>query len=385
MFEENNQKKLDNGNYMYYNYNSNNYNNMNNGGNFFGKGKKNFYGKKYKKIKEKKSYYNNIRNQSNNFTFNDFVMNNNNYQNDNAYDDTKINLSITDNSTLDTMSNNKYDMNSGNNNIIYKNNNIIFYNNKTNKIQRNRQFNNNQNNQYIRNKNVNNNNIYNHINNFNNQKYNYTNNKIMENYLDSNLNNKFNINNSLDNINNFYNMNKNFIPNTNNTYKISKNKIAYKTTTNNINHINNASNIKNGNVFNKLNLNLKLGDKDLSKEIMIDIENDDISKIVNNILIEYKLKENYFEPLVNIIEKSINVLLNFDKIKPSKYAIKNLEEKKNILDENIIDMDDSIILDLIEKNNYKDFFSETLCDIHSIKTKQERNLSCSYKNKKKNN
>ena len=67
MFNEqqnNFQNKIENDNNVYYNYNNyNNYNNnMNNGGNFYPKGKKNYYGKKYKKNKDKKNYNNNNMN-----------------------------------------------------------------------------------------------------------------------------------------------------------------------------------------------------------------------------------------------------------------------------------------------------------------------------------
>ena len=57
------------------------------------------------------------------------------------------------------------------------------------------------------------------------------------------------------------------------------------------------------------------------------------SAIVNNIIKEYNLKENFYYPLLNIIEQSINVLINFDKINPSKIGIKNLEENKNLIDD----------------------------------------------------
>ena len=344
---------------------------MNNGGIFFGKGKKNYYGKNYKKNKDKKNYHNNMNYnnniRNNNININEYIFHNN--LNNDIYDDSKINFSITNNSTIDKMSN-KNNMNSDYN-IIYKNNNIFYYNNK---IQRNKQFNNNQN-QYIRSR-KGYNNIHNHMNNYNNyynQKQNYNNNFI-DNYIEPNMSNKFNINTSFNNINNFYNLNKNYIPNMSNNYQIKKNNIN----DNNYPNYNEINNNKKEMIFNKLNLNIKLGEKDISKEILIDIVNDDISKLVNDILIEYNLKENYFEPLLNIIEKTINILFNFDKIKPSKYAIKNLEENKNILDENKNDFDNSLILDLIEKKKYQENFNDILYDIYSIKINLGRNLSCSY-------
>ena len=125
-------------------------------------------------------------------------------------------------------------------------------------------------------------------------------------------------------------------------------------------------------IFKKLNLNIKLGEKNLDKEIIIDIDNNNLSLLVNDILKENNLDENYFEPLLNIIEKSVDILINFDKINPSKYAIKNLEENKNILEENNNDIDDSLILDLIDNKNYKEYCDDALSDINFIKMKKER-------------
>ena len=331
------------------------------------------------------NYNNNaIRNQNNNLINNEFMMHNNNSITDNSYDDSKINFSLTNNSTIDTMSN-KYNINSEYNNNLYPNNNMnnmIFYNNNNNKIQRNKQFKNNPN-QYIRNRNGYNN-IYNRIN-YNNQKFKPVNNNMIDNYVESNMNNKFNINNSFNNINNFYNMNKNFLTNMNN-YNINKNSINQNDINiNNLsnNNINNINENKKQIFFNKLNLNIKLGEEDISKEIIIDIENDDISEIVNNIIKKYNLKEDYFEPLLNIIEQAMGLLINFDKLKITQNAIKNFEKNKKLLDEDINDIDNSLILDLIENRNYKLYFDNMLDDIYDRKSIKERNSSCSYKHRKK--
>jgi hypothetical protein len=162
------------------------------------------------------------------------------------------------------------------------------------------------------------------------------------------------------------NMNINQMPNNN----INQNNIF------NINNNNENNNNKKGLLFKKLNLNINLGEKNLVKEIIIDIENSDISKIVEDILKEYNLDGSYYESLLNIIEKTISVLINFDKINPSKYAVKNLEENKNILNEND-DIDDSLILDFIENKNYKEYFDNILSDVYNIKINQEKFRSCS--------
>ena len=171
-------------------------------------------------------------------------------------------------------------------------------------------------------------------------------------------------------MNNMNNININQMPNNN----INQNNIF------NINNNNENNNNKKGLLFKKLNLNINLGEKNLVKEIIIDIENSDISKIVEDILKEYNLDGSYYESLLNIIEKTISVLINFDKINPSKYAVKNLEENKNILNEND-DIDDSLILDFIENKNYKEYFDNILSDVYNIKINQEKFRSCSCKHR----
>ena len=427
MYDEqtnNNQNKIENITNTYYNYNKN----MINGGNYF-KGKKNYYGKKFKKNKDKKNYYNNMnynnntmKNQNRNINlneYNEYMVNSDNCNyniNNNNYEDSKLSISLTNNSTIDTLSNKpginsdyKSEYNNKPNNFLFKNNELNSYNN--NRIQKFKQF---KNNQYLRNKNG----YYNYTNRnvFINKNINYLNNNAIDNYMDSNSINKFNINNSLNNINNFYkntnfNNNQNFIPNMNfNIINNNDNQYINQNQNLNINnniYNNNLSNINlnyNSNneflninktnqidmnkkkekdiIFKKLNLNIKLGEKNLDKEIIIDIDNNNLSLLVNDILKENNLDENYFEPLLNIIEKSVDILINFDKINPSKYAIKNLEENKNILEENNNDIDDSLILDLIDNKNYKEYCDDALSDINFIKMKKERNFSYSYKKQK---
>jgi hypothetical protein len=261
----------------------------------------------------------------------------------------------------------------------------------------------------MRNKNGFNN--YSHINNFSNQKQHFIKNNVSDNYLESNMNNKFNINNSFDNINNFYskNLGQNFLPNMNFNINNNINNNQIYNDSININQISNSNNINTNNIFNindtnkeneneknninnnivinkkelifkKLNLNINLGEKNLVKELIIDIENSDISKIVKDLLKEYNLKEEYFDSLLNIIEKAISVLINIDKINPSKYALKNLEQNKKIFDEND-DIDDSLILDFIENRNYKEYFDNILSDIYNIKFRQDklRSYSCKHR------
>ena len=70
-------------------------------------------------------------------------------------------------------------------------------------------------------------------------------------------------------------------------------------------------------------------------------------------------------------------------MKITQKAIKNLEKDKKILDEDTNDIDNSLILDLIENNNYKSYFTNMLPDIYDRKINKKRNLSCSYIHRKK--
>ena len=121
------------------------------------------------------------------------------------------------------------------------------------------------------------------------------------------------------------------------------------------------------------------------------MEKDNKENIVNNIIKDYNLDQTYFEPILNIIENTIDILNNFDKIKISKYGIKKIEESKeynlffkenknngfNKLIENNIN--NSFILDLIENNIYKDFSADIRPEIDIIEKKQNRNYSFDYK------
>ena len=392
MFEEhsnNKVNKIENNTQIYNNNKNNNkYNNMNNGRNYIGKGKKNFYGKKYKKNKDKKNYYNNmnynnnnIKNQNNNININNEYMIYNKNISDNSYDDSKINFSLTNNSTVDTL-NNKYNMNYDyDNNIIYQYNNMIYHNNNNiNKIQRNYQ------NQYIKKNNGYNNNIYNHMNNYNNQNYNHQNNNIIDNYVESNINNKFNINNSFDSINNFYNIN-------NNNFILDKNKIInnnngiYKNSIN-INHIQkkNSSNKSKNVIISNNNSTSNLNKK--SKNINI-IINDELKKYIykgksapkdkSNInkkklfLINYgnKIKSKHIlqkENIKNSIPKPVssNLELKLSKIQDDKLynteLLKHAEFRANTSSTNFKEDDNDNAKSIINKSTNKQLIENNYID-----------------------
>jgi len=409
-----------------------------NNNNYYPKKKNNYNQNRHKKGKIKKNYknYNNYKNM-NNLKMNEFMLNMPN--NTISYDDTNkfpYNNHFTQNSDFNNINSN----NQINNGIIQNNNIILGQNNNYyNRIpQRNKQF---FNNQIIRNQNgINNYNNYNFMN--QNQNYNLINNNSMINnyisqrpnnydidnvyinkpnisssFIETNIkktNNKFNINNSFDNIANFYN-NTNF--NRNNSFNINNNfNLDFYNHNNqnnqnnhNINYINNNiykkidndiiiknniiknNNKEKKNIFRNINIKIKIGEKELEKEIIYNMEKDNKENIVNNIIKDYNLDQTYFEPILNIIENTIDILNNFDKIKISKYGIKKIEESKeynlffkenknngfNKLIENNIN--NSFILDLIENNIYKDFSADIRPEIDIIEKKQNRNYSFDYK------
>ena len=124
---------------------------------------------------------------------------------------------------------------------------------------------------------------------------------------------------------------------------------------------------------------------------MIDIENNNKEEIVNNIIKEYNLEQSYYEPLLNLIENAIDCLNNFDKIKPSRYGVKKIEENKRynlLLNKNnkkIIDnnnnLNDGFIFELIGINLYKKYIDDIKRDYIDIVKNQNRNLSFDYKRK----
>ena len=403
-------------------------NSINSENNYYPKNKKNNFNQyrpKFKKGKNKKNInYNNM----NYLNMTDIMAQ---MPNNISYDDSKADIPIMNNNKIDVndLTNNSNNNNQINNNIYQNNNNIIFGQNNFYRIsQRNKGFFNNQilrdqnginnykkNYNYNYNKNLRQNynlnktnmNINkNYINNFIPSK---TNNYDLENigikkvntqgnYSDQNyskkLSNKFNTNNSLDNIVNFYNI-PNFNPN--NNFILNNNKDFFK---NNKNFINNTMNnnmnypniINNNNINNKviseqkqeslkqLNIRIKLGENSSEKNLIIDINNDDRTKIVNNIIKDNNLDQSYFEPLLNIIENTVSLLNNFDTLKVKKYKIKKSKESQELFKQN--NLNDSFILYLIENNIYKRFSDEIKPDKYNLEMKQIRNFSFNFKRNK---
>ena len=403
---------------------------INSENNYYPKNKKNNfnqYRQKFKKGKNKKNInYNNM----NYLNMTDIMAQ---LPNNISYDDSKADIPIMNNNNIDSNDLNKNSNNNNqmNNNIYQNNNNIICAQNNYYRIpQRNKGFFNNQilrdqngindyknNYNYNYNKNLRQNYNLNKTNMNINLNKNYINNFISPkannydlenigikkantqgNYTDQNyskkLSNKFNTNNSLDNIVYFYN-NPNFNPN--NNFILNNNKDFFKNNNNFINNtiiknMNYNNIINNNNINNKglgeqkegslkqLNIRIKLGENSSEKNIIIDINNDNRTNIVNNIIKDNNLDQSYFEPLLNIIENTINLLNNFDKLKVKKYKIKKENESKELFKGN--NLNDSIILYLIENNIYKKFADKIKPDKYNLEMKQIRNFSFNFKRNK---
>ena len=403
-------------------------NSINNENNFYPKNKKNNFNQYRPKFKKGKNKKNNNYNNMNYLNMTDIMAQ---MPNNISYDDSKADIPIMNNNKIDVndLNSNSNNNNQINNNIYQNNNNIIFGHNNYYRIsQRNKGFFNNQilrdqnginnykkNYNYNYNKNLRQNynlnktnmNINkNYINNFIPSK---TNNYDSENigikkvntqgnYSDQNyskkLSNKFNTNNSLDNIVNFYNIpnfnpNKNFILNNNKDFFKNNKNFINNTMNNNMNYPNiiNNNNINNKEIneqkkesLKQLNIRIKLGENSSEKNIIIDINNDDRTKIVNNIIKDNNLDQSYFEPLLNIIENTVSLLNNFDTLKVKKYKIKKNNESKELLKDN--NLNDSFILFLIENNIYKRFSDEIKPDKYNLEMKQIRNFSFNFKRNK---
>ena len=141
-------------------------------------------------------------------------------------------------------------------------------------------------------------------------------------------------------------------------------------------------------IFKKLNIKIKIAENLLEKEITVNLENDNKEDIVNNIIEEYNLDGSYYEPLLNILENTIELLNNFDKIRPATYGMRKIQESKgynllfgnkNYHKEN--NLNDSFIIELIENNTYKNYINSIIPDISDTEKYQNRNFSFSYKRK----
>ena len=123
------------------------------------------------------------------------------------------------------------------------------------------------------------------------------------------------------------------------------------------------------NTYNIIDFKLKIPDgKDLDKEVIIpmNIKEDDLPKKVENIMKDYYLNDNYYEPLLSLINNSIDILNDLDSIKIEKknYNSLSFKNSKEISEINVLNY--SFILDLIDKKIYKEYIENIYSDIDEI-------------------
>ena len=130
------------------------------------------------------------------------------------------------------------------------------------------------------------------------------------------------------------------------------------------------NNLKNN--FDIIDFILKLPQNE--EKISININEDNIKEKIENIIDTNKLNNNFIEPLLSVVNDSINILNNVNKLK--FYRINRLNIIKSDEEELKDNLNYSYILDLVEKNKYEDFIEKIYSDIDDIKRqKQILNMS----------
>ena len=105
--------------------------------------------------------------------------------------------------------------------------------------------------------------------------------------------------------------------------------------------------------------------------ISINIKEGNIKEKIENLINKYSLDSSYFEPLLSLINNSINILKNINNFKISKEIKIDKKNKENFdnfsssRNENNI-LDYSLIFDLIEKKMYKEYIENIYSDIDEI-------------------
>ena len=129
------------------------------------------------------------------------------------------------------------------------------------------------------------------------------------------------------------------------------------------------NNIKNN--YNIIDLVIKLPSKE--EKISVNIYDDNnIKKNIENIINNNNLNESYFEPLLSIVNNSINILKNVNTLKISKIKKYNKLKIEELND----NLNYSFILDLAEKNKFDEFLEKIYSDTDEInESKKALNMS----------
>lgn len=221
-----------------------------------------------------------------------------------------------------------------------------------------------------------------------NNSSNINSNKIYYNYLnEQNLNKNIN-----SNIGNDNNKNKEFYYENDDKEKNSNLNINNQKEENTKNELIDKGKIyeKNNNkklLFREINLKLMLpgvdGKKE-EKELIMNINQNNIAEKLKQIIFEENIDNDNLQPLLSIVENSLDLLKIFDEIKITKYSnkeIRNNNYKRMFFNSNYNSYNneskknDSFILDLIENNNYRNYIEEDLPDVEDFEKYQNLNLS----------
>jgi hypothetical protein len=94
-----------------------------------------------------------------------------------------------------------------------------------------------------------------------------------------------------------------------------------------------------------------------------------VAERIENIIKEFGLDESYYEPLLSLVNNSINILNNIDNMKIYK-SVKNENEKLGEENEEVTssetnNLDLSVII-LIEKNKFKEYIEDIYSDNEKI-------------------
>jgi len=133
------------------------------------------------------------------------------------------------------------------------------------------------------------------------------------------------------------------------------------------------------NSYDLVDFKLKIPNNNLEKEEIytININKDNISEKVENIIKENSLDNDYIEPLLSLVNNSINYLKNIKDMNIKKIEIQSNHNRSKLFKENnedfsskdtseVNNLDYSDIIDLIEKNKYKEYLEDIYSDIDEI-------------------
>ena len=112
---------------------------------------------------------------------------------------------------------------------------------------------------------------------------------------------------------------------------------------------------------------------DFSKEekISINLKEDNIKEKIENLLNKYDLDNSYYEPILSLLNNSINIIGNVNSINLSENInLNNFNKDKLNLkensDESFDDLNYSKVLDIQERHLYDEFIEKMYSDVDEI-------------------